>query len=841
MRGNHTLAATPQATEIGDRNSPTAYVSMTSVPIRLAARSLVRRPRVASIVTLTLALSIAAVSSVFSLFDPIFLRAMPLPAADRLVRIQTRDLGAGSVLMDVSLPDFDDMQRELRSFDGLSAHVIFPSTMSVGAATRAVQVAFATPGLFGIVGARPLHGRFFGRSDNVLYGDVRKAVISHALWQEMFNGRPGAIGQSVQLRGQSYEIIGVMPPSVTYPDRVDVWAPLMARYSSFPDRWWERRDMTMHTVIGRLAPGRSIAQASSDVETLMSDIRSKFPDESRERYGVVRSFRDVELSTLRPYALAASLAALLVLAIASLNIVNLLVAQAVARERETVVQVALGARGRQLITRIVAEQVILASLAAAMGIALSVVATRWLAAGIPVQLPYWLSLTVDGRVLGFTIACALGLAGLLSLAPLRHLRRLDVAVALRQVSAGSGEARGMVIWRKVALAGQVGLSMAVVTTAALILESMRRIERADTGMRTESILVVRGSRYVPHLTPDQESVVHTDEWLRIARRLEQVPGVQRASFTDDLPFEPDRLTRPSIRIYTREHATDESAPMVPIGGAFVPPGYFATLGISLLEGRDVRDSDRRDSLQVVVISEPIARLLFPGRTAIGQEIKFGSDPDYPWATVIGVVSPIRWTPEETGAAYEAYFSFRQHPTAYPRFVIHTAGDPPLLRDDVVRTIRETSPEFGIEAIKPMTQARRDSVWRRVVAGWVLTAFGILALVLASIGVYGVAVHHVTTRQRELSLRIALGSTPGALCWLVVRETALVVAAGIAAGVVLSLAGARLVQPLLWNASAVSPVAFGAAALVLLVVALAATVAPALRTLRIAPMQVLREE
>ncbi|MFN8573047.1 MAG: ADOP family duplicated permease [Gemmatimonadaceae bacterium] len=814
---------------------------MTPNSFRLAARSLLRRPRLAVIVTLTLALSIAAVSSVFSLFDPIFLRAMPLPEVDRLVRLSTRDLSAGPNLMDVSLPDFDDMQRELRAFDKLSAYVIFPSTLSVRTTTRAVEVAFSTPELFGIIGAQPVHGRFFGPSENVLYGDVRKAVISHALWQDMFNGRPDAVGQTVQLRGQSYEIVGVMPASINYPDRVDVWAPLMARYSSFPDRWWERRDMTMHTVIGRLATGRSIEQASADVETLMGEIRRKFPDESRERYGVVRSLRDVELGPLRPYALAATLAALLVLAVASLNIVNLLVAQAVARERETLVQVALGASGRHLTTRIVAEQLILAALAAGIGVALSVVATRWLAMGIPVKLPYWLSLTVDGRVLGFAIMSALGLAGLISLAPLRHLHRLDVALALRHASAGSGEARGMVRWRKIALAGQVALSMAVVTTASLILDSMRRIERAETGMRTENLLVVRGSRYVPNLTPDQEAVVHTDEWLRVARRLEQVPGVKSVSFTDDLPFEPDRLTRWSIRMYTREHSTDDSAPMVPISGAFVPPGFFATLGMSLLEGRDVRDDDRRDTPQVVIISEPLARLLFPGRSAIGQAIKFGADPDYPWATVIGVASPVRWTPEETGAAYEAYFSFRQHPTAYPRFVIHTVGDPAALRDVVVRTIRETSPEFGIEAIKPMAQARRDSVWRRVVAGWVLSVFGILALVLASTGVYGVAVHHVTTRQRELSLRAALGCTPRELCWHVVRETTLVVAAGIAVGAVLSLAGARLVQPLLWNASAVSPVALAASAVVLLVVALTATVGPAFRTLRISPMQVLREE
>lgn len=814
---------------------------MDRLATRLAWRSLVRRPLLPVMVVLTMALSIGVAATIFPLFYPVFIKPLPFANADRIVHLHTYDPVAPENEFGVSLPDYEDFKRQTQTFTALSAHIVFPANFRWGSTTKPLQVGFTTPEFFAILGAEPILGRVFTSAENVLYGDNRKAILSHALWQELFTGDSGVVNRTIELRGEQYQVIGVMPTTFAYPQDAEVWAPIMARYSSFPDRWWDRRDMTMHEVLGRLAPNASATQASADIEAVMRETRRLYPDQSGNTHVAVQALRHVELKTLRPYVLAAGVAALLVVIIACLNVINLLIAQALTRDREVAVLSALGASAGELVRRLLIESLVVSVTAAGFGVLLATYGTRLLASLVPIGLPYWLTLHVDWRVVAFAVMVALLLALLFPLAPLRHYRKLRFSDVLKPGGAATGDARGAMRLRQMLLIAQVAISLIVVVAASLIGQSVERIMSAETGAATTQLVAARGSRYIPNLTLEQESILYGDEWMRIVERLKAMPGVDAVAFADKTPFESDYPTRAAFKLYTREKATAETAPLLPSQFAFVMPGFFNSLGIPIKEGREFRESDRFGSPHVIVLSEALARTLFPGRSAIGQEVQWGEDPEFPWATVIGVVGASRWTSEETGPSYEFYYTHRQHPTAYPRFIVRTNGDPQALVEPMRQAIKEASPEFGVQWIKPLTVVREEGVWRRKLTVWVMKVFGVFALMLSSVGVYGVAAHVVARRKREMSIRMALGSSPLALFTLALRDCASTVGLGILVGLLLSFAGSRAIAPLLWNTSPIDPrVLLGGVALIV-GVAFVAALGPTIRVLQLTPMRTLREE
>ena len=810
---------------------------------RQTARQIGAKPSFTALVVLTLGLTIGAAATVFSLFDAVLLRPFPFPEPDRLVRLRTHEPGVTGTLSDASLYDFQDWQRRSRQFAGMAAFVSFNNNLTGQGPARSVRMTFATPELFTLLGAKPVLGRVYTTREDEYGGDVRKVVLGYGVWQEVFGGSPAALGRTLQLRGDTYEVIGVLPPGFRHPDRTEVWVPLMARYSSYKQLWWQRRDLRFHTVLARLAPGSGVAQAQAELDSIAAELRREYPDQNRNVHIRVVPLREAETGEIQPYVVLVGAAVLLLLLIGCMNVANLFVARAASREREFAVRAALGASLGQVWRQLMTESLLYGLLGGALGVLLAWLGVRGLALLLPPELPAWMQLSIDGRVVAFAIVISAATAMLFGLAPLLQQMRPDLVEALKQGGKGSAGAASLASrLRRGLVVAEVALSLVLLVGAGLMLRSFARLMNVDTGIKAEHLVLLSAGRLVPNTTLEQQLTLYCDEFRRVRDRLAAVPGVASVGAGDDLPYLNQPEQRNSHEFYTRRRATREQAYRVPAQGADVMPGYFAALGVPLLEGREFTEADTIGAPPVVVINRHMAETLFPGRSALGEQIRWGNDTGYdPWMTVIGVVGNTRWHPAERSPGFETYWSYRQYPGPSMHFLVRTALEPDTLIPVLRRTVQELNPDLAVERVKTMDTVIAESVWQRRLWGWVLGAFAALALLLAAVGLYGVMSYLVSQRTRELGIRLAIGARPGSVLSLVLGSGMKLVTVGAALGLLGALAAGRLLAGLLFGVNATDPVTYAAVPIVLAAVAALACTVPAVRASRIDPITALREE
>jgi putative ABC transport system permease protein len=811
--------------------------------LRQAARQLRSRPGFTATVVLTLALTIGAATTVFSLFDAVLLRPFPYRDPDRIVRIRTHQPQVPGSTNEVSLYDFEDYQRRSRSFSALAAYTTYSNNLTGDGPARAVRMTFASPELFGILGVQPVLGRSFSPQENVLNGDVRKVILSYALWQDLFRGSPDALNRTIRLRGDSYTVVGVMPQGFGYPNRSEIWVPLLARYSNSTQSWWKRRDSRPHFVLGKLREGVSAEQASSELASIAAQLRTEHPESNRDIHTRVLSLREAETGELRPYALLVGGAVLLLLIIGCVNVANLFVARAAAREREFTIRAALGSGLAPLVRQLLTESLIYGLLGGALGVGAALLGVRALTALIPVELPTWMVLSVDARVIAFAVAITLLTVVLFGVAPVFQNIRPDLNEVLKQGARGSSSGNTLAGFvRRGLVVAEVALSLVLLVGAGLMMRSFAQLMAVDTGVKTERLIVASIGRYLPNADRQQMVTGYSDEFRRVRDRIAQLPGVIAVGAGNDLPY----LNKPEERqvsdIYTRQRATRDQAYRGPAQGADVMPGYFAALGIPLLEGRDFTEADTLDKPKVVVIGKHAADTLFPGRSAIGEQIRYGNDQELdPWMTVVGVVSSTQWHPAERRPGVEVYWSYLQYPTPQTHMLVRTAVPPETMLPEVRRVVHQVNPDFAVIATKTMDAVINESVWQRKLWGFVLTAFAGLALLLAAVGLYGVMSYLVSQRTRELGIRLAIGAQPGSVLGLVLGSGMKLVAIGAVAGLAGALALGRLLSGLLFGVSTTDPSTYIGVPVILTAVALLACAVPAIRASRIDPLRALREE
>ncbi|MBN8731285.1 MAG: ABC transporter permease [Acidobacteria bacterium] len=827
-------------------SSPAASV-MLSTPamhyLPFALRAARSQAGFSALIVFIVALTTGSATAVFSLLDAALLRPFPYRQPDRLVRLENlhpRDKGAAG---NVSLYDFEDYRRRARSLSSAAAYMSWSNPLTGAGPARSVRMTFVSSGIFEMLGAQPVLGRVFHRSEDVYGGPVLKAVIGYGLWQQIFGGQSHALGKTIQLRGQPYEVIGVMPPGFGFPDRAQVWVPLMARYGAYKDEWWKRRDARVHQVIARLGDGVSLEQANAEISSIAAALRQEHPEQNLDAHARLLSLREAETSAVRPYLGLVSGAALLLLALGCLNVAGLLVARAASRERETAVRLALGAHRRHLVAQLLADALLLSLAGAALGAGLAWAAIRIFLRLLPADVPGWMRLELDYRVLAFAVAAAVVTAVVSILLPSAHQFRANLNDVLKQGMRGSSGGGALAAFaRRGLVVAQLALSLVLLAGAGLMVRSFQKAMSTDPGLRPDNLLVVESGRFVPNVTRHSAVAAYSNVYRRLQLALSEISGVLSASAAGTIPFMGKAEMRPQFEIFTLRRATRDQAFHLPMTGADILPGYFATMGIPLLEGRDFNENDGLDAPPVLIISKRTAEALFPGQNAVGQKIRFGIDQDYdPWSTVIGVVGNIRVNAAEREPGHEIYWSYRQYPGPGFRFVIRTASDPMALAPVIRAALQSTDPDTSIERVATMQSLMAESVWQRRLWGAVLTAFAAVALLLSLTGLYGVISHSVAQRRKEIGIRMAIGARSSQVLVWVLRGGLAIALSGAALGLAIALPLSRLLGDLLFGISAYDLPAYLASVAAMVLAGVAASIVPALRASRSDPVLSLRQD
>lgn len=809
--------------------------------LRFALRTLARSPGFSAAAVLTLALGIGANTTVFTVVRAVLLASLPYPHAGRLVEV--RETVGPEKPGGVSYPNYIDWLAENSVFDGMAAYAVREVTISGQEAARRVRAELVTPGYFDLLGAAAIQGRLFSPEENKTAEAHPVVVISAGLWQRHFGADPGAIGRAVTINGAVYTIIGVAEKRFEgYSGRVDIWLPITMHPALSPRLaqvdFLASRDIHWHRVLARLKPDIPLERAQAEMDTIAARLAAAYPQANAKRGVRITPVRESLTAELRPALIALFAAAGFVLLIACINVASLLMVRSWARTREIGVRVALGARQRRLVRQLMTESLALTLLGGSAGLLLAVWGTGFLKSALPLDLPSFASVKLDWTVLAFALGAVTATGLALGAAPALHAWRPDVVAALREGGRGNTGSVRTQRARRVLVAGEIALTVVVLAGAGLMLKSLERMHAARVGFDPERLLTMRVD--IPgHKYPG-------DAALRLIRQLVeragQTPGVERAAATTVDPF----LLAGMNRGFTIEgQPTLPPAEQDSVFFHSVTPGYFSTINVPVLTGRDFTLADDADAPGVIIVSEAFSRRYWPGEDPIGRRLKYGPrDSTQSWLTVVGMVRDVRFRDlrQDVSAEPAVYVPIAQTSVVPSVSLVARAHAAPASVLESLRTgIREIEPEAPIYSAS--TFEERLAELRKMTKSYtlLLSAFALVALLLAAVGIYGVTAFSVTHRTQELGLRMALGARPTDVLVSVLRQGLLTTAAGLGLGLAAASALTRAFESLLYEVRAGDPGVLAAVSAVLACVALAATYAPARRVTKIDPLSALRYE
>ena len=818
--------------------------------LRHAVRSLRRAPLFGAVIVATLALGIGVGTTLFTFVNAVLLRPLPVARPGEMVHLYSS--WEGEPWASSSLPDLRDLQEGTTAVE-LFGHASSIATLQQGGRSRMVVGEIVTGNAFGVIEVEPALGRLILPADD-RPGAARALVLAHAFWERELGADPAAVGRTLRLNGQPYAVVGVAPRDFhgLMPGLApDFWAPAVrvgeldaaGQINSVPgetgDVLRERRGYRWMWVKGRLAPGASVAQARAQAGAVMARLAREHRLTNEGKRAVVQPLGAVRLHpqvdgvlTAASTVLLGSAALLLVVVCA--NLANMVLSRAIGKQREVSIRLALGSSRGRLLRGLMTESFLLAFAGAALGLLLSRVATALLLRALP-PLPFEIGVDVatDARVTLFAVSLAAGAALLFGLLPARQTARRDLAGELRGgARASEGRARAWSL-RNGLVVAQVAVSMVLLVAAALLGRSFAAVRALDVGLQPQRIAAV-GLNLGMH-GYDQERATALLRELR--RRAEGVPGVESAAIATRVPFD--------VNSHTTELFPD-SRPIVPgkpgvnTDMTAVEPGYFATIGVTLLQGRDFDSRDVLGAPRVAIVNQTMARALWEG-SALGRTFR-SSPTDAEPTTIVGVVADhkVRSVGEDPRAFVHFPFAQRGNTSAYVLARAERGDGDPLVAS-LRRLALELDPELALTQTTTLAEFQAVTLYPVRMGATLLGAFGLLALALAGVGLYGVLAYAVARRQRELGIRLAVGAHPARLLRLVVGRGLRLLAVGLVAGLAVAAAATRLLSGALHGVSALDPVAFGAAAGILLLAGAAANVIPAARAARTDPAVVLREE
>ncbi|MFL5580409.1 MAG: ADOP family duplicated permease [Gemmatimonadaceae bacterium] len=798
---------------------------------RLALRTLRRSPAFALVATLTLALGIGATTAIFSVVEAALLRPYPYPEPDRLVVPQSYRRGAPDRWY-VTYMDFR-LWRQAGVFDKVA--LVQTSDLDLtgeGAPVRATT-AIHTSDFFAVLRVRPLLGRL-PLPDEYRPGSNRPIVISYGLWQRHFGGAPDVIGKSVRMTGIPVTVVGVLPRGTEYPRDADMWYP----YRGDPGAGALAPDNFEFTGVARLAPGRSLEDTRERLAALARPLETEFPAKRRDVSVTATPFRDFVVGERTATGLWVLLGAVgFVLLVACVNIANLMLARAAARERELAVRTALGAGRGRLVRQLLTESLVLAAAGGAVGLLLAAWGTRALVRAAPAGLVRLGEVRMSLPVLAAAAAATLLSALLFGLVPALTASSASPGRALGERSSRLGGRSRRTAALLVVV--EVALSLTLLSGAGLLTRSLMRLHAADTGLDTRRVLtfdvVLPQSRY-------DSWAKRRVFWLELRRRLEALPGVRSASVSSNLPLGGGGF-------YLGRTLIENGMPEPPAGREvsimwnMVSPGYFATMGQRLVAGRDFTDRDDSTAAPAIVVTRRFAEAMFPGvapAAVVGKRV-FSWRDERLAREIVGVAADVRFGGPADTAAAVVYVPLLQTPTSNGSVALRADGDAAALTAAARRTLTSLEPDVAMARVQTMDDVLADVIAPQRFTAALLVAFASLAVVLAAVGLYGLLAYGVAQRTREIGLRMALGAQAGGVMRLVLGRSLGLVLAGAALGLGGALAVSRTLRTLLFEVRPTDPTTLAAVTGILLVVALVASWLPARRATRIDPLEALRAE
>jgi putative ABC transport system permease protein len=800
--------------------------------LQYGLRSLRRSPGFACAAILTLALGIGANTAVFSMVRGVLLRPLPYRNGQELVVLRQPASLVGVPDAGFSAKEVDDYRNASHALGGVSEYHSMAFILLGRGEPRRVQTGVVSANFFDLMGVRPALGRTFRPGEDVV-GASPVLVLSYGFWQNQLGGDPGIVGRTFEMNDRIHTVIGVLPPVPQFPNENDVYMPISSCPFRSSPAMAENRSMRMVKVFGRLAPGATLAGVQSELETIASRLHATYPEAyaASQGFGIgAESLQERLTVQARPTLFLLFATAVFVLLIACANVANLTLARLVRRERELALRTALGADRRRLLSQLLVEGTLLSLAGGLIGLGLAGSVLHLLAAFAARFTPRAAEISIDGTVLAFTLVLSLltGIAfGVLPALP----SRLNLAGSLKDGGAATSGGRSLRV-RGILVVAQVAVSVVLLVGAGLLVRSLRELQRVDPGFDSDNVLTMtldlNWSRYTTNAL-----VLNFHRQLQA--RLADQAGILSSASSLSFPLSGSQPFGFQFQIEGRPTDKDGSVPLADFRS--VSPGYFATLGIPLVAGRNFTEDDVPGTPDVVLINQSLARKYWGKDNPLGHRIT--ADSGKTWNTIVGVVGDVRQYGLDTGPVNEMYAPFAQSPARQGVFLIRTTADPIGVAKRVADAVHAIDPGQPVANVRTLAQLRSDSLASPRLTALLLTLFSLLALVITCAGLAGVIAFSVSQRSQEIGVRMALGAARNEVLGMVVLEGMRLVAVGMALGVAGALLLSRLITIHLFQVRPTDPVTFVATAVVLVGVAVAACLVPARRAASVDPMVALR--
>jgi putative ABC transport system permease protein len=803
---------------------------------RYAIRTLLRSPGFAALAIVTLALGIGANTAIFSLVHAVLLNPLPFAHADRVVVVMEtwRDRRGN-----VAAGNFADLKAANRSFDRLAAVRYTTYNLAGNDAPDRVDGARVTHEFFDVFGARPQMGRAF-RPEEDRPGAERVVVLSDRMWKSRLGGEAGVVGRTLRLDGEPYTVVGVMPASFDYArDNEELWVP-----AGFDPETLADHDRHNLSVYGLVKPGVSVQNANQDAVAISQDLQRRFPKDNAERGFRIQPFKDLLVEGYRERLWILFGAVGLVLLIACSNVSNMLLARSAGRARELSTRAALGASRARIARQLFTESVVLGLSGGALGVVLAIGAVGTLIAASPPGVPRIEQANLDATALLFAVGISLVSSLVFGMAPLVRATRRDLQAALRECGRTPGLTAGRDRLRMALIAGQIALALLLLVGAGLLIRTAIHLQHVAPGFEPRGVLTARMS--LPARAYADDEVVNRT-WERMVAALERSPGVQAAAVTSQLPLGPGGNSNGLIA----EAATLDVTKAVDARLRMITPDYLKVMRIPLVRGRGFGPEDVRGAPRVMIVSQELARRLWPGQDAIGKRVACceGSEADPMWKTVIGIAGDVRSRGLGVELYPEFYIPIAQSPAVAWDWVQRTmsiaarsaGGDTAALAGAIRAAAAEAAPGVPLYDVTSMEERLRGSLAQDRFNTMLLTALGAIGLLLAWVGIYGVISYFVAQRTPEFGVRMALGATARDIVRLTVKQSLVPVVLGLSAGIFAAAAASRVLGSALHGVGPRDPATFTAVVAVLAGAAALASYVPARRAGRVDPMTALRNE
>ncbi|HEX6904219.1 MAG TPA: ABC transporter permease [Thermoanaerobaculia bacterium] len=809
-------------------NAVAAHWDVLRQDLVYAARSLWRTPGFALTAVFVVALGVGANTAVFSLADFVFVRPLPYRDADRLVKIWEQT--PGYTRMEASPANYRDWKGMTTSFSEMGAYAAgWSANLVSGGEPRRIELMIATPEVLPMLGVTPLIGRIFTARDAKAGGVL---LLSHALWQSQFGGDRKAVGATVRIDGVPHTVIGVMPAFFQFPSRsIEAWKPLQ-----FVEDDYSERNNNYLEVLARLRPGVSHEKANRELAVVSSRLERQYPKENQDVGAAARGLRDDLSERARLLVLALCGATLCILLLACANLASLFLARGAHRARELAVRSALGAGRERLVRQLITETVGIALVGGILGVAAAAAGLPLLARLVPTTLPIAEHATLDLRILGLALGFVLFTGFAFGLAPALRAGRSSALDALRGgARAAGGRTRRL---RAALVIVEVAASVVLLVGSGLLIRAVWRIQATDPGFAADNLLALQTALPLPKY---EATARRAQYYSRVLEDVRALPGVRSAAYITGLPMSMRGGIWPVALKGEEVIRTDANS----VSLRYVTPRYFATLGIPLLRGRDVAETDTREQPFVAVVSESFAKRFWPGENPLGKRFNLAFDE----RTVVGVVGDVRVRGLERSSEPQAYMPYQQVADGalagyIPKeLVVRTAAslDPTDLTPRIREIVESADAEQPVSNVRTVSEIVAEETASRVTQLRLLGALAGIALLIAGLGIHGLLTFTVSKRSQELGVRRALGAPDRGIIGLVLREGLALALIGIAIGVAVAYAAARGMGALLYGVRPEDPLTLAAATALCLATALVGCLQPAMRAARVDPLSALREE